>query len=118
MHGQIASRSRSVWANLDAIVLEEVKALRPAAPRAAEAPALEGEAPFRSDEEFMHRATAYLGSRGDEAYRLMERLRDMLGLDRAGDAAAGRQESADDGPAGEADLPAAVPPGIEPGQEK
>ncbi len=118
MHGQIASRSRSVWANLDAIVLEEVKALRSAAPRAAEAPAPEEEPPFRSDEEFMHRAMAYLGGRGDEAYRLMERLRDMLGIDLAGDAAVGRQESAEDGPAGEADLPVAEPPGTEPGQEK
>lgn len=118
MHGQITSRSRSVWANLDAIVLEEVKALRPGAPRAAEAPPPEEEAPFRSDEEFMHRATAYLGGRGDEAYRLMERVRDMLGLDRAGDAAVGRQGSAEDDPAGEADLPVAEPPGIEPGPEK
>ncbi|SFO57506.1 hypothetical protein SAMN03159463_02323 [Mesorhizobium sp. NFR06] len=118
MQGQIASHSRSVWANLDAIVIEEVEALHRATPRGAEAPTPEEEVPFRSDDEFMRRATAYLGGRGGEAYRLIEHLRDVLGLDRAGDAAVGPQESAEDGPGGEAGLSAAEPPEIESGQEK
>ncbi|QKD05446.1 hypothetical protein [Mesorhizobium loti] len=72
MHGQVAPHARSVWADLDAIVLQEVKALRSAPPRPVEAP-------FGSDEEFMDRASAYLEGRGEEAHLLMERLRGMLG---------------------------------------
>jgi|GEM_PF-5026317 len=73
MHGQVATHARSVWADLDAIVLQEVKALRAASPRPTEIP-------FGSDEEFMDRAAAYLEGRGDEAHLLMERLRGLLGL--------------------------------------
>ncbi|WP_027061455.1 hypothetical protein [Mesorhizobium loti] len=72
MHGQVAPHSRSVWADLDAIVLQEVKALRSAPPR-------QTEAIFRSDEEFMDRAATYLEGRGEEAHSLVDRLRDMLG---------------------------------------
>ena len=120
MHWQNASRSRSLWSNLDAIVLEEVRALRPSAPRAADAPAAEAEAPFGSDEEFMHRATSYLAGRGEEASRLMERLRDMLGLDDAWEASA---HPTDEGQASAAELaidkPSEIdPPEVEPGPEK
>jgi len=72
MHGQVAPHSRSVWADLDAIVLQEVKALR-------SPPQRQTEVPFRSDEEFMDRAMAYLESRGEEAHLLVDRLRGMLG---------------------------------------
>lgn len=72
MHGQVAPHARSVWADLDAIVLQEVKALRSAPPRPAGAT-------FGSDEEFVDRASAYLEGRGEEAHLLMERLRGMLG---------------------------------------
>ncbi|RUW43492.1 MULTISPECIES: hypothetical protein [unclassified Mesorhizobium] len=72
MHGQVAPHARSVWADLDAIVLQEVKALRSVPPRPAEPQ-------FGSDEEFMDRATAYLEGRGEEAHLLVDRLRDMLG---------------------------------------
>ncbi|RRI06431.1 hypothetical protein EH240_03940 [Mesorhizobium tamadayense] len=120
MHGQIASRSRSAWANLDAIVLEEVRALRPPAPRAAEAAAAEAEAPFSSDEEFMHRATAYLGGRGEEAFWLMERLRNMLGIDEASEAPANPTDEGQASAAGlDEDKPSGIdPPEVEKGPEK
>ncbi|BAB53085.1 hypothetical protein [Mesorhizobium japonicum] len=92
MHGQAATHARSVWADLDAIVLQEVKALRAASPRPAEIP-------FGSDEEFMDRAAAYLEGRGDEAHILMERLRSLLGLtaSAATDQAEALQEPAHEG---------------------
>jgi hypothetical protein len=103
MHGQVAHRSRSVWANLDAIVLQEVDALRPTAPPTAE-PA------FRSDEEFMDRATAYLGGRGEEAHRLVDRLRGMLSLPGSADA---EQTQAPQEPPGEDPIDDVAPPEAE-----
>jgi hypothetical protein len=104
MHGQVAHRSRSVWANLDAIVLQEVDALRPtAAPRTAEPP-------FRSDEEFMDRATAYLGGRGEEAHRLVDHLRDMLSLPGSADA---DQSKVPQEPPGESPIDDVAPPEAE-----
>ncbi|QND58782.1 hypothetical protein [Mesorhizobium huakuii] len=104
MHGQVAPHARSVWADLDAIVLQEVKALRAASPRPAEIP-------FNSDEEFMDLAAAYLEGRGDEAHLLMERLRGLLGLTASADAdqAEASQESAHEGGMDDAVQPGAMP---------
>jgi hypothetical protein len=104
MHGQVAHRSRSVRANLDAIVLQEVEALHPvAAPRTTEPP-------FRSDEEFIDRATAYLGGRGEGAHRLVDRLRNMLSLPGNADA---DQSQAPQEPPGESPIDDVAPPEAE-----
>jgi len=117
MHGQAATHARSVWADLDAIVLQEVKALHAASPRPAETP-------FGSDDEFMDRAAAYLEGRGDEAHLLMERLRGLLGLTASAgaDQAEASQEPAHEGGIDDAAQPGAMPadaasPGAEHEQE-
>lgn len=62
-----ALHSRSVWADLDALVLEEVEALRAGRHHPAEAP------PFASEEEFFARVSLYLrGHPNPES--LVERL--------------------------------------------
>jgi len=73
MHAQTATSRYSAWADLDAIVLQEVDALsnRPARPPAA--------ADFASDEEFVDRVSAYLRDH-EEAEALVERLSKELGL--------------------------------------
>jgi hypothetical protein len=71
MYASPAPRSRSVWADLDALVLEEVNALRTDPPAAAEAPA------FASEEDFVACVAAYLrGHDGREA--LLERVSALL----------------------------------------
>ena len=73
MHAQTATSRYSAWADLDAIVLQEVDALsnRPAGPPVA--------ADFASDEEFVDRVSAYLRDH-EEAEALVERLSSELGL--------------------------------------
>jgi hypothetical protein len=73
MHAQTATLPHSVLADLDALVLEEVKALRADPSPRSEAP------PCGSDEEFMARASAYLKDH-DDPERVIERLRSELGL--------------------------------------
>lgn len=74
------SRSRSLWADLDALVLEEVDALRAGPHRPAEAP------DFASEEAFLARASLYLRGHPDPE-ALVERLRIALAPDApAGDA--------------------------------
>ena len=79
MHGQTATRPTSIWADLDALVLEEVEALRADPPRLAEALA------FGSEEEFMVRASAFLAGH-DDREQIIERLRVRLGLSPGQDA--------------------------------
>lgn len=73
MHGERTALARSVWADLDALVLEEVNALN-AAPAAA--PELSA---FSSEEDFVAQATAYLRQR-DDPLRVIEDLTRELGL--------------------------------------
>lgn len=73
MHGERTALARSVWADLDALVLEEVNALN-AAPAAAPKPAA-----FSSEEDFVAQATAYLRQR-DDPLRVIEDLTRELGL--------------------------------------
>ena len=80
MHGQTATRPNSVWADLDALVLEEVEALRAGPPRVPEPLA------FGSEEEFVARASAFLMGR-ENPDQLIERLRAHLHLSSAQDAA-------------------------------
>ena len=97
MHNLIAPLSRSAWADLDALVLEEVEALdaeariAPGRPRG-----------FDSDDDFLVRALTYLADH-DDPIGLIARLRDGFGpLAPAG-------EEAGDGGAAE-DPQAAQPP--------
>lgn len=73
MHGERTALARSVWADLDALVLEEVNALNAAPAAGLEPPA------FRSEEDFVARATAYLRQR-DDPLRVIEDLTRELGL--------------------------------------
>ena len=70
MYTATAPLPRSVWADLDALVLEEVEALRieeaPPPPR------------FESDEDFLVRTLAYLAEHPDPS-ALVERLRKGFG---------------------------------------
>jgi hypothetical protein len=68
-----APHSRSLWADLDALVLEEVDALRAGPNRPAEAPA------FASEDDFVARVSAFLRGHGDPE-ALVERLCTDLGL--------------------------------------
>ena len=70
MHMQIAAGRYSAWADLDAIVRQEVDALSSGA---EEVPAAE----FASDEDFIAQAVAYLREHED-AQSLLERLRNEL----------------------------------------
>ena len=66
-------RSRSAWADLDALVLEEVDALRAGPNLPVETPG------FASEEGFIARAAAYLRGR-DDPEAVIGRLRLDLGL--------------------------------------
>ncbi len=68
-----ATSARSVWADLDALVLEEVNALDPARELAPEPP------DFASDEDFSGRAAAFLRGHPDPE-SLVEALCAELGL--------------------------------------
>jgi hypothetical protein len=72
MHSDRMALARSVWADLDALVLEEVNALN-ATPAAPETPA------FSSEEDFVVQAKAYLRQR-DDPLRVIEDLTRELGL--------------------------------------
>lgn len=73
MHAQRPMPSRSLWADLDALVLEEVNAL--------DAPPREGIEPpaFASEDDFLAQAVAYLRLR-DDPLRVLEALSAELGL--------------------------------------
>ena len=73
MHGERTALARSVWADLDALVLEEVNALNAAPAASLELPA------FSSEEDFVTQATAYLRQR-DDPLRVIEDLTRELGL--------------------------------------
>lgn len=84
MHGERMALSHAAWADLDALVLEEVNALD-----AVEAPPPEVLA-FSSEDEFLAQAIAYLRQREDPL-RLIAALTGELGL-----AAAPEPELADE----------------------
>jgi len=73
MYASPAPRSRSVWADLDALVLEEVNALR----TEPEAPAETAAPDFASEEDFVSRVAAYLRGHEDRE-ALLARLSGQL----------------------------------------
>lgn len=95
MHGDRMALSHSEWADLDALVLEEMNALSagPAEPVA-----------FRSEADFVAQATAYLRQR-DDPLRVIEDLTRELGLTMSEDLEMADLPDEDD----EAPSPEAVP---------
>jgi hypothetical protein len=73
MHGERMALSHSVWADLDALVLEEVNALGAVPAGRPEPPA------FASEDDFISKATAYLRQH-DDPLRLIDDLAHDLSL--------------------------------------
>lgn len=73
MHGERMALSHSVWADLDALVLEEVNALDAVSVSRPEPPV------FASEDDFISKATAYLRQH-DDPLRLIDDLTRDLGL--------------------------------------
>lgn len=73
MHTQRPMPSRSLWADLDALVLEEVNALDAPSREGVERPA------FASEDDFLAQAVGYLRLR-DDPLRVIEALSAELGL--------------------------------------
>ena len=78
MQGERMALSQSAWADLDALVLEEVKALKSVPVKRPEPP------DFASGDDFISRATTYL-EQHDDPRRLITDLIMRLGLSMSAD---------------------------------
>ena len=97
MHAQRPMPSRSLWADLDALVLEEVDAL--------DAPPRDGIEPpaFASEDDFLAQAVGYLRLR-DDPLRLIAALSAELGLSH------GHETELSDESFEDAEMPPDLPP--------
>ena len=71
MHGERMALSLSVWADLDALVLEEVNALQAVSVSRPELPA------FASEDDFISKATTYLRQHEDPLRLIDDLTRDL-----------------------------------------